>query len=334
MIDSGLTRTVAESGTEAFGASIARSLHVLPVSISLSGALGSGKTALMRGFLRACGVTDAITSPTYALEQRYNGSYGNVLHLDLYRLTPAEADALLRHSDDHDGIRCVEWPERANNFHANIAIRIDESGPTQRTIAVDCSDVSWPEDATIDAWRRELALPANVSAHCDAVAAFCATAADVLLERGTFVRKAFVRAAGKVHDLFRFVDFTPGAAPDGHVDPPDAVATWERWKKMYPFDSHERAVEAFLIDQGFPELGKLAASHHIRASVDSRTTTEAHLLYYADKRFVGSRCVTIAERYDDFAQRYGNGMRSPESIQWERDALSTETLLFPDGFTP
>ena len=332
MIERTLLRTAEENATEAAGSSLARSLHTIPVTIGLSGALGTGKTAFMRGFLRALDVTDAVTSPTYALEQRYDTPRGEVLHVDLYRLAESEAVALLRQSEHHPGIRCVEWPEKAGTaFVPEIRVAIDETGDATRTIEVACDDVAWPSDAEIDAWRTELLLPANVAAHCDAVGAFCARAADALVERGTFARQGFVRAAGKTHDLLRFVDFRAGAAPDGWSSSPDEDATWKAWKERFAGRTHEEAARVFLAERGYPELAALVASHSIHLDPSERRTTEEHLLYYADKRFVGDRPVTIAERYADFAVRYGGGSRSEESLRWELEARDAEAILFPDG---
>lgn len=332
MIETVLLRTAAESATEAAGSSLARSLHAIPVTIGLSGALGTGKTAFMRGFLRALGVSDAVTSPTYALEQRYPSPKGEVLHIDLYRLNESEASALLSQSDHHPGIRCVEWPEKSPGMTTDIDVAISENADGSRSISIECRDVSWPDDATIAAWRAELRLPPNVGAHCDAIGEFCAEAATEMVARGTFIRPHFVRAAGKVHDLLRFADFKPGAAPAGHADPPEDVAIWNAWKNAHAnIRTHEEAVGEFLREHGYRELGHLAESHSVHVPMERRTTTEEHLLYYADKRFVGPKQVTIAERYADMAVRYGNGQPSPDQLRWEQDSRDTEKLLFPDG---
>ena len=90
-------------------------------------------------------------------------------------------------------------------------------------------------------------------------------------------------------------------------------------------------MRAFLEERGFPELAALCASHYIRLPLASRTMTEEHLLYYADKRFIGETLVTIEERYGDFRERYAKGERTSEGAQWEEDARTTEKLLFPDG---
>jgi HD superfamily phosphohydrolase YqeK len=163
------------------------------------------------------------------------------------------------------------------------------------------------------------------------VGAFCARAADALLAGGTFARRGFARAAGKTHDLLKFVDFHPTAAPAGWEESPEERAAWEEWKKRYPQPTHEEAAGAFLRDRGFPELARVVEAHSVHVAPSERRTTEEHLVYYADKRFVGDKPVTVAERYRDFGDRYGGGKRSEKSFAWERDTLDTEKLLFPDG---
>ena len=103
--------------TEAFGARLARALpdvSAAPAVAFLKGDLGSGKTTLARGFLRALGVRDTVRSPTYTLLERYDTQAATVVHLDLYRLrSAAELDALgvaELHRAGH--VWLVEWPER------------------------------------------------------------------------------------------------------------------------------------------------------------------------------------------------------------------------------
>jgi tRNA threonylcarbamoyladenosine biosynthesis protein TsaE len=103
--------------TEAFGARLARTLPDVsgtPAVLFLQGDLGSGKTTLARGFLRALGITDTIRSPTYTLLERYDTQAATVVHLDLYRLrSAAELEALGAaelHRAGH--VWLVEWPER------------------------------------------------------------------------------------------------------------------------------------------------------------------------------------------------------------------------------
>jgi hypothetical protein len=151
----------------------------------------------MRGFLRGLGFNGSVASPTYALEQRYATVRGDVVHIDLYRLEPAEVAALLRESDGHEGIRCVEWPEKAGEaLRCDIAVQIAEERGGTRTIDITLDDVAIPSDELIAAWRTELRLPKNVAKHCDVVGEACRLFAEAIAARGIVVRPNLARAAG------------------------------------------------------------------------------------------------------------------------------------------
>jgi tRNA threonylcarbamoyl adenosine modification protein YjeE len=105
--------------TEAFGARLAATRpqgNTLAI-LHLSGDLGAGKTTLARGFLRACGVTSAVRSPTYTLVEVYETSAVSVVHLDLYRLTDSsELEPLgLREWARPGYVWLLEWPERGGD---------------------------------------------------------------------------------------------------------------------------------------------------------------------------------------------------------------------------
>jgi len=88
---------------------------VSAATLHLSGDLGAGKTAFARAFLRHCGVTGRIKSPTFALIEPYNVSRINFYHIDFYRFSdPREwADAGFRDLYQPDSILLIEWPEKA-----------------------------------------------------------------------------------------------------------------------------------------------------------------------------------------------------------------------------
>jgi len=81
--------------------------------VGLSGPLGAGKTTLSQGLLKGLGVTDQVTSPTYALIQDYQGRVP-VHHMDLYRLSGPEEFELIGGFDAMNNLSvCViEWVER------------------------------------------------------------------------------------------------------------------------------------------------------------------------------------------------------------------------------
>ena len=81
------------------------------------GELGSGKSTLIRGLLRALGVTARIKSPTYTLVELYVVSRLNLYHFDFYRFLDARefSDAGLADYFEGEGVCLVEWPERAGD---------------------------------------------------------------------------------------------------------------------------------------------------------------------------------------------------------------------------
>jgi tRNA threonylcarbamoyladenosine biosynthesis protein TsaE len=106
------SNSVAE--TEAFGESLGRSAS--PGWIyGLSGDLGAGKTALVRGFARGLGCAGRVHSPTFALLNEYEGGRLRLFHLDLYRLNSADevrGAGLEEYLTRPDGVAVVEWIER------------------------------------------------------------------------------------------------------------------------------------------------------------------------------------------------------------------------------
>lgn len=97
----------------AFGECLGRLLPRRLV-VYLEGDLGTGKTTLVRGILRALGHHGSVRSPTYTLIEPYELPQARVYHLDLYRLSgPDELEYLgLRDLSGDEAVLLVEWPER------------------------------------------------------------------------------------------------------------------------------------------------------------------------------------------------------------------------------
>jgi len=105
-----------ESATAGLGAKLASGIGP-GMRIYLRGELGSGKTTLIRGLLRALGVKDTVKSPSYALVELYVVSRLNLYHFDFYRFLDAREfeDAGLADAFGGEGVCLVEWPERAGD---------------------------------------------------------------------------------------------------------------------------------------------------------------------------------------------------------------------------
>jgi tRNA threonylcarbamoyladenosine biosynthesis protein TsaE len=121
------------AATEALGADLGDWVRSQPGGmVYLEGVLGAGKTTLMRGLLRALGVSGPIRSPTYTLIEPYEVAGRRLLHADLYRLgDPRELFALgLEDDPPSQTWWFVEWPERGAGVlpPADARIQLTASG--------------------------------------------------------------------------------------------------------------------------------------------------------------------------------------------------------------
>ncbi len=107
--------------------------HLLPKLnvckvFAFEGSLGAGKTTTIKMFLKACGVHEVVTSPTFNYVNTYHTKDGKVFHhFDLYRLPDLQAffdagfDDFFYHENNEmmHGNNCwviIEWPEVSRPF--------------------------------------------------------------------------------------------------------------------------------------------------------------------------------------------------------------------------
>lgn len=132
----------SEEQSAALAAGLARLLKPGD-SVWLKGQLGAGKTFFIRAAARELGVTEPVTSPSFAMGQTYAGRL-TVNHLDLYRLpvftTDDAADFELFFAAD--AITFIEWPEQAESFldPPAVVVSIEHMDETSRVIRLESRD--------------------------------------------------------------------------------------------------------------------------------------------------------------------------------------------------
>lgn len=101
---------------------------------AVRGPMGVGKTTLIHAFLRALGVADRGSSPTFSLVNEYRTTEGEpVYHFDFYRIeTVEEVYDIGYEVYFYGGAHCfVEWPEKAEEIMPDQLVDIgleDRSG--------------------------------------------------------------------------------------------------------------------------------------------------------------------------------------------------------------
>jgi tRNA threonylcarbamoyladenosine biosynthesis protein TsaE len=105
--------TASEAETSDAGERLAATLQAGAV-VLLTGELGAGKTAFVRGLARGLGASaDDVSSPTFTLIQEYRGGQATLHHVDLYRLAAAEiADLGLDELISGADVVAIEWADR------------------------------------------------------------------------------------------------------------------------------------------------------------------------------------------------------------------------------
>ena len=128
--------THSEAETAAVAREIATALQAGDVLL-LSGNLGAGKTAFVRGLAEGLGVDpEDVSSPTFTLIHEYRGGRLTLYHADLYRLERAATEDLgLEEFGVNDGVLAIEWPDRLSHaIDGARAVHIDIVDETTRTI--------------------------------------------------------------------------------------------------------------------------------------------------------------------------------------------------------
>ncbi len=102
--------------------------------LCLVGDLGAGKTLFTQGFARGLGVTEEVTSPTFALMNQYCGRLP-VTHFDLYRLErEEELDEIgfYEFAEPSGGVVLIEWADKFPDALPKPHIRLEiERGNTE-----------------------------------------------------------------------------------------------------------------------------------------------------------------------------------------------------------
>ena len=119
--------------------------------------------------------------------------------------------------------------------------------------------------------------PSQVIEHCKTVCKFAEEIADKLISKGINVNKKLVTAAALLHDVERVKE--------------DHIAEGVKLLKSL----------------GFPEVSQVIGKHSLYKIEEPERqpkTFEEKIIFYADKRCIGNKVVSIKERFDGLEKTY------------------------------
>ena len=107
--------------------------------VLLRGDLGAGKTAFVKGIVKALGGDEKmVTSPTFTIVNEYQTKNNKIYHFDLYRINSVEElfNIGIEEYFYSDAICFIEWPERAEELFLgqHKEVTIEKIGETSRKI--------------------------------------------------------------------------------------------------------------------------------------------------------------------------------------------------------
>lgn len=125
--------------TETAGFTLAKRLKAGDV-VALTGGMGMGKTAFVRGMALAAGTRDEVSSPTFALVHEYEGKIP-LCHFDMYRVDGWDDLYSTGFFDylESGAILAIEWSENIEGAVPETAYRVDIArgeGEDERIITI------------------------------------------------------------------------------------------------------------------------------------------------------------------------------------------------------
>jgi len=95
--------------------------------IALYGAMGAGKTTLIKAICKALGVEESVTSPTFTIVNEYRTAEDEpIYHFDFYRIEKlSEAfDIGFEEFIESNNLCLIEWPEKVEQILPGNTLRV------------------------------------------------------------------------------------------------------------------------------------------------------------------------------------------------------------------
>ena len=143
--------SASPEATERLGETLAGALESGDV-LALEGPLGAGKTCFVTGLARGLAATSRVRSPSFTLVNEYPGRLA-LLHVDLYRIEPAEIEALGLDELSERGALAVEWGEKLPGGLGDEALRLKFEIRSERERELTASATHGRGLVLLEAWR-------------------------------------------------------------------------------------------------------------------------------------------------------------------------------------
>lgn len=150
-------------------------------------------------------------------------------------------------------------------------------------------------------------VPKHVQLHMAKVAEISMKLAEKLEKNGVKVNKKQVKFGALFHDFFKVVSFRIfDVSTWGYRVKTRDIEYWTRLRNDHPIDSDTDMTADLLEKLDEPELAELVKKQYFSIILPKNglTTLEEKIVYYADKRVMHTKSVTLTQRFLDGQKRY------------------------------
>ena len=177
---------------------------------------------------------------------------------------------------------------------------------------------------------KKFRVPENIVKHMEKVARIALFLGTKLKNKGEKVDLKLLKAASRLHDIFKLCDFKAiDRAFQKNTFSMEDEKFWGKMIKKHHKDGHIKTAYDYFIKTGEPVIAEIIKKHDYLSPVSPKkeerpSKWEEKLLYYADKRILHDKLVSIGERIKDGRKRYHGGKISPEDKKVEREIYLLE----------
>lgn len=355
-------KTTSPEATMELGEQLAK--HLEPGSVVLLfGDLGTGKTHFSKGVARGLEINETIKSPTFTYVNSYQITSEERLaeseelkqkssplhahrstltalhHYDLYRLNPGDSShsiGLEETLHDPTSIKLIEWADRLGDSLPQDYVRVDfKAGDVAHEICFEFHDSQVVPETLVEAFWKEWGTPMHVRDHCRQVMQVALQIGEAFVEQNILLNLILLQTAALLHDVARVCDFIDLDRSKFKEDVTEEK--WERWlelRKIFSGQNHANIAFDFLSKLGYQKTAEIIRLHHSLTIIEEAEKfdhLETAIVYYADKRVKHDEIVSLAERFRDGRERYGDENDSAQKKLYakvEKVCFELEKKLF------
>ncbi|MGC8658108.1 MAG: HD domain-containing protein [Desulfomonilaceae bacterium] len=162
-----------------------------------------------------------------------------------------------------------------------------------------------PEEAECLVLLKKYETPEHIIRHCQKVWEVGQFLGINLINDGCKLDIPLLRASCLLHDIGKYLSIVSGSK------------------------RHDILGKEILVKEGFPEVGNIVAQHVVLNGSEKRPVAEEHVVFYADKRVLHDRIVSLESRFIYLNETYGKTQEAMDHLSFmKQETVEIEEAIF------